>query len=175
MKIGRVNFEWQALDPGQLAIASCRDKESLGNSSVRACEEERIITYPHLGLTFHWSSYLNILSWSSLPHLCDSVTFNTQGWGLNFWRSSSAWWSVWFRGAVLFCKQRCIYFQPCIVIMSFPGGTSGKESACSCRRHKRCGFDPWVGRIPWRRAWQPTPVLLPGECHGQRSLAGYGP
>ena len=37
------------------------------------------------------------------------------------------------------------------------------------------GFDPWVGKIPWRRAWQPTPVLLPGESHGQRSLMGYGP
>ena len=38
-------------------------------------------------------------------------------------------------------------------------------------RCKRCGFDPWVGKIPWRRAWQPTPVFLPGESHGQ-SLAG---
>ena len=37
----------------------------------------------------------------------------------------------------------------------------------------RPGFDPWVGKIPWRRAWQPTPVFLPGESHGQRSLAGY--
>ena len=39
----------------------------------------------------------------------------------------------------------------------------------------RPGFDPWVGKIPWRRAWQPTPVSLPGESHGQRSLAGYSP
>ena len=36
-------------------------------------------------------------------------------------------------------------------------------------------FDPWVGKIPWRREWQPSPVLLPGESHGQRSLAGYSP
>ena len=35
-------------------------------------------------------------------------------------------------------------------------------------------FNPWVGKIPWRRAWQPKPVFLPGESHGQRSLAGYG-
>ena len=42
-------------------------------------------------------------------------------------------------------------------------------------RHERCRFDPWVGRTPWRRARQPTPVCLPGEPHGQRSLAGYGP
>ena len=39
----------------------------------------------------------------------------------------------------------------------------------------RCGFDLWVGKIPWRRKWQPTPVFLPGESHGQRSLAGYSP
>ena len=37
------------------------------------------------------------------------------------------------------------------------------------------GFDPWLGRIPWRREWQPTPVFLPREFHGQRSLAGYSP
>ena len=37
------------------------------------------------------------------------------------------------------------------------------------------GFDPWVGKIPWRRAWQPTPVFLPGESHGQGSLVGYSP
>ena len=36
-------------------------------------------------------------------------------------------------------------------------------------------FDPWIGKIPWRRAWQATPVFLPGESHGQRRLAGYSP
>ena len=46
--------------------------------------------------------------------------------------------------------------------MGFPGGTSGKEPACQCRRCERCGFDPWVGKIPWRRTWKPTPVFLPG-------------
>ena len=54
----------------------------------------------------------------------------------------------------------------------FPGGDNGKESACQCRR---CEFDSWVGKIPWRRKWQPTPVFLPGGFHGQRSLAGYSP
>ena len=47
---------------------------------------------------------------------------------------------------------------------------SGKESTCQCRRYE---FDPWVRKIPWRRRWQPTPVFLPGESHGQRSLVGY--
>ena len=57
----------------------------------------------------------------------------------------------------------------------FPGGTSGKESACQCRGHKRHRFDPWVKTIPWRRAWQPAPVVLPRESLGQKSLEGYSP
>ena len=57
--------------------------------------------------------------------------------------------------------------------MGFPGGTSGKEPPFQCKRLKRCGFDLWVRKIPWRRKWQPTPAFLPGESHGHRSLAGY--
>ena len=55
---------------------------------------------------------------------------------------------------------------------SFPAGTSGKEPPGNAGdiRHR---FDPWVRKFLWRRAWQPTPVFLPGESHGQRSLAGY--
>ena len=60
-------------------------------------------------------------------------------------------------------------------LRGFPGGAQGKEPACRGRRQKRRGFDPWVGRIPWRRTRQLTPVLLPGESHGQRSLVGYSP
>ena len=44
-----------------------------------------------------------------------------------------------------------------------------------CLQCRRPGFDPWVRKIPWRRKWQPTPVLLPGKSHGQRSLADYSP
>ena len=59
--------------------------------------------------------------------------------------------------------------------MGFPGGASGKEPVCQCRRRKRHRFDYWVGKIPWRRAWQPTPVFLPEESHRQGILAGYRP
>ena len=41
--------------------------------------------------------------------------------------------------------------------------------------YTRHGFSPWIGKIPWRRAWQPTPVVLPGEFHGLKSLVGYSP
>ena len=50
-----------------------------------------------------------------------------------------------------------------LCIQGRPGGASGKEPAWQCRRHKRRGFDPWVGKIPWRRKRQPIPVFLPGE------------
>ena len=53
-----------------------------------------------------------------------------------------------------------------------PRWLSSKESTRQCRR---CRFDPWVGKISWRRKWQPTPVFLPGKSHGQQSLEGYSP
>ena len=61
---------------------------------------------------------------------------------------------------------------PLVSHLDFPGGSDGKASCWQCRRP---GFDPWVGKILWRRKWQPTPVLLPGKSHGQRSLVGYSP
>ena len=57
----------------------------------------------------------------------------------------------------------------------FPGGASDKEPVCQCGRHQRLRLDPWVGKIPWRRAWQqPASVFLPGESHGQRNLQSMG-
>ena len=53
-----------------------------------------------------------------------------------------------------------------------PFWLSGKESFC---QFKRCRFNPWVGKIPWRKKWQPTLVFLPRRYHGQRTLAGYSP
>ena len=58
---------------------------------------------------------------------------------------------------------------------SFPGGTGSKEPACQCRRCERHRFDPWVRKLPWRRAGQPTSVFLPGEFHELRKLVGYSP
>ena len=59
-----------------------------------------------------------------------------------------------------------------IIFHFFPGGWDSKEYAYNCGRP---GFHPWFQKIPWRRAWQPTPVFLPGEFHGQRNLVGYSP
>ena len=59
------------------------------------------------------------------------------------------------------------------LLLGLPWGLSGKESTCQRRRQKRLGFKPWLRKIPRRRRWQPSPVFLPGEPHGQRSLVGY--
>ena len=79
-----------------------------------------------------------------------------------------------------FCLQHSSIIIYSILILpasiaGWPSGASGKESAHQCRWCKRQGFNPLVGKIPWRRKWQPTPVFLPGKSHGLRSLAGYSP
>ena len=56
--------------------------------------------------------------------------------------------------------------------MGFPGGSDGKESAYNAGD---LGSIPVLGRFPWRREWQSTPIFLPGESHGQKSLVGYSP
>ena len=68
-------------------------------------------------------------------------------------------------------EMRSILEGP-ICDQSFPGGASGKESTCQCRRIKRRWFDPWVRNIPWRRKWQPTPVFLPGESPWTKDPGG---
>ena len=74
----------------------------------------------------------------------------------------------YFRGLALIFACHCISFWGLL-------GTrwcSGKESACQCRKH---GFNPWVGKVPRSREWQPAPVFLPGKSHGQRSLEHHSP
>ena len=60
--------------------------------------------------------------------------------------------------------ELCKYLQACWL--------KQERIHLQCRKTR---FDPWVGKIPWRRKWRPTPVFLPGQSHGQRSLAGYSP
>ena len=73
--------------------------------------------------------------------------------GLKIWGISVAWMTI---------RKRRGHFLRKITLTTFV-------------RDKRPGFDPWVRKIPWRRKLQPTPVLLPGESHGWRSLVGYSP
>ena len=73
--------------------------------------------------------------------------------------------SIWF-------GNRSQLIAESMEIRQAPQWFSCRESTCQCRRP---GFNPWIRKIPWRRAWQPTPVFLPGESPGQRSLVGYSP
>ena len=71
------------------------------------------------------------------------------------------------RGYHTFGDQLFISQHKTELVVKNPPANAGR-----CKRH---GFDPWVGTIPWMRKWQSTPVFLPGESHGQRSLVGYSP
>ena len=71
-------------------------------------------------------------------------------------------------------RAKLVFYFPCFYQVC-SRWHSGKEFACEYRRHKRCGFDPWVGKISRRRKWQSSPVLSPRKSHGQRSLVGYSP
>ena len=94
------------------------------------------------GLGFYWVSFLGTWNVNEKRYL-------------PFWSYYSPLW-------LFFCVNSHATW--------LPSWLSGKESACQCRRPKRCGFDPWVGKIPWSRKWQPAPVFLPNNFYGQRSL-----
>ena len=88
------------------------------------------------------------------------------------------------KGSYLISPELVLPISSTNLLMRFPDGSDGKESACnagdardadSIRTCKRWGFDPWIGKIPWRREWLPTPVFSPREFHRQRSLADYSP
>ena len=94
-------------------------------------------------------------------------------------------YQLWLSGfLVLFCflvfshsnknvvVSHCLNLQFSKNIRELPLWLSGKKATCQCRRHRS---NPWVGKIPWRKKWQHTPVFLTGESHEQRSLTGYRP
>ena len=70
-------------------------------------------------------------------------------------------------------KQSKTLFAILHKMMELSRWHSGKESARQCRNHKRCRFDPWVGKIPWRRKYQLAPIFFPEKFQGQRNLADY--
>ena len=79
-------------------------------------------------------------------------------------------WETWEGSWGLLLKA---YRQVTGIYLGLVLSWTGKESAYQSRRCKRCRFNPCVGKIPWRRKWQPLPVFLPGKPHGQGSLVGY--
>ena len=80
---------------------------------------------------------------------------------------------------MIFLGSSCNYssdFLKLMLITNFlglPRWHSGREPTCQSRRHKKCGFNPWVKEIPWRKKWQPTWIFLPVKSHGWESMADY--
>ena len=144
-----------------------------------------------------WATELN---WTCQPAPITPTAFNEMNAAFSEMRNSSVgYWvscqaapqrngrslqkSLWNCSNMLLLIKTCFQipsqtpwllnkFMP---MLGFPGSTSVEEPTCLCRRHKKLGFDSWVRKILRRRAWQPTPVFLPGESQGQRMLGGYSP
>ena len=91
-------------------------------------------------------------------------------------RLSGCRWVItpWWLSGSLRCHKVILKndFTGSRIIIWLPRWFSGKKSSCQCRKH---GCDPRVGKIPWRRKWQPIPVFLPRKFHRQRSLVSYSP
>ena len=138
-----------------------------------------------------WSQYSNT-RWSLRFLLKTSIRLTRLGC-LSCWKHKKRgaklelWKTVFFNVGPT--EERCLSFRKIRLglkeavdstvlssldeLFGLPGRHGGKEFTCQCRRCRRCRFDPWVGKIPWRRKWQPTPAFLPGKSHGQWSLVGY--
>ena len=82
------------------------------------------------------------------------------------------WLKIWWILIRNFSIVKFTFNSKYILTEGFPGGSDGKKVCLQCRRPR---FDPRVGKIHWRRQWQPNPVFLSGEFHGQTSLVSHSP
>ena len=123
------------------------------------------------GVSFHvlllfYTLWVQFTSWNWLIETWPCLVFFSDdvpqdiSWGQVSFKALSNLW-------LLRALQHLFY--------GFPAGSMGKNPPAVKEIFRRFGFDPWVGKIRWRRKWQLTPVFLPGESHRQRSLAGYSP
>ena len=123
---------------------------------------------------------LSVLEAGSLKSMCQKVV--SFSWALQESRSQVCPWplasllphGLWLLPSHL-CLPPHVAFPSCVCDQIFLLASPWLRWLRICLQCKRLGFYPWIRKIPWRRARQPTPVFLPGESHGQRSLAGYSP
>ena len=119
-----------------------------------------------------WWCHPTILS-STIPIFSCLQSFPATGSFLMNWLFSSGGQSIGALASVILNGDlKKIQINIYCLKLELPWWLRRQSICLQCRRP---GFDPWVGKIPWRRKWQPTPVLLPGKSHGQRNLVGYSP
>ena len=140
--------------------------------TVKCCFKMIIIKTPEFETYFHGTLLLSqVICTQNFLLAC-----------LHSHKACSSPWQVTHRmgkdSTGIFCqvekilgKDKINSSKSCITHKGFPSGSDGKV----CLQCERLGFDPWVGKIPWRMKWQPTPVVLPGESHAWRGLVGYSP
>ena len=135
------------------------------------------------GFPVHGILQARVLGWAAMPSSRGSSQARDRTWVSGRFFTTRATWEAHRPFKVVFIcnfpsmvkgdwifKPGVVYFFYTFANVGLPTWFSGKESACQCRS---CGFDPWVRKIPWRRAWQPTPVFW--RIPGQRSLVGCSP
>ena len=137
-----------------------------------------------LSFLFHYVFYYWVGQKSSSRFFCIS---SVPVWGIDVWGVLTCSFQqikdinkAWFIYPYLTPKcplhhqsmRSCNCFLPILKTQASQVVLVVKEPTCHCRRHKRHRFKPWVGKIPWRRAWQPTPVLLPGESPWRKEPGG---
>ena len=118
-------------------------------------------------LKCRWMMRAKSISFNCLTFICYIYLFMHLG---------KVFWNIYMYIFLNMCMYICMFVDICTFIHAytgFPGDDIGKESTCQCGRRRRLRIDPWVGKIPWKRKWQPTPVFLPRKSCGQKSLVGY--
>ena len=108
----------------------------------------------------------------------DGLTDSMTGVDDRVWASSGSWWWTGKPSVLQFVGSQRVrhdWANELDWFSLFKGLPWWFRLLRICLQCRRPSFNPWVGKIPWRREWQPTPVFLPRELHGQRSLAGYSP
>ena len=143
------NLIWHFISRGQSVV---KNPPAMQEAYVRSLGQE---DPREEGMTTHSSILARSIPWTEEPGGLPSMGSQKvrHDWSNWAWTESKKWHPI--------SRGQC--------------GTIGKEPAYQCRRCKTLGFNPWVRKIPWRMAQQPTPVFLPGKSHVQRSLIGCSP
>ena len=138
-------------------------KESTGRLEMPSTEMRKrtsLVAQTVKNLPAMWETWVQSLGQGDPLEKGMATHLNTLAWRIP-WTEILAGYRTWGHKELDMTEQNCSkpsggtrskVFDMAYKALGFPGGARGKQSACQCRRHKRCRFDPWVGKIPWKRA-----------------------